>query len=41
MKSTALKIKSLAIDILVILGLVIGAIVLATHSLNTKFPSLF
>ena len=41
MKSAALKIKSLAIDILVILGLVIGAIVLATHSLNTKFPSLF
>ena len=41
MKSTALKIKSLAIDILVILGLVIAAIVLATHSFNTKLPSLF
>ena len=41
MKSAALKIKSLAIDIALILGLVIGAIVLATHSLNTKFPSLF
>jgi hypothetical protein len=41
MKSAALKIKALAIDIAVILALVIGAIALATHGLNTKFPSLF
>ena len=41
MKSAALKIKALALDIVVILALVIGAIALATHGLNTKFPSLF
>ena len=41
MKSAALKIKALAIDIAVILALVIGAIALATHGLNTKCPSLF
>ena len=41
MKSAALKIKALAIDVAVILALVIGAIALATHGLNTKFPSLF
>jgi hypothetical protein len=41
MKSTALKIKELAIDIAVILALAMGAIALATHGLNTKFPSLF
>jgi hypothetical protein len=41
MKSAALKIKNLAIDIAVILALALGAITLATHGLNTKFPSLF
>jgi hypothetical protein len=41
MKLAALKIKELAIDIAVILGLVMGAIALATHGLNIKFPSLF
>ena len=41
MKSAAIKIKKLAIDIAVILGLVMGAIALATQGLNTKFPSLF
>ena len=41
MKSATLKIKELAIDIAVILGLVLGVIALATHGLNTKFPSLF
>jgi hypothetical protein len=41
MKSAALKIKALATDIAVILALVIGAIAVATHGLNTKFPSLF
>ena len=41
MKSAALKIKALAIDIAVILALVIGAIALATHGLNAKLPSLF
>jgi orotate phosphoribosyltransferase len=41
MKLAAAKIKNLAIDIAVILGLAMGAIALATHGLNTKFPSLF
>jgi hypothetical protein len=41
MKSTALNIKNLVIDMAVILLLVMGAIALATHGLNTKFPSLF
>jgi orotate phosphoribosyltransferase len=41
MKIAATKIKNLAIDIAVILGLAMGAIALATHGLNTKFPSLF
>jgi hypothetical protein len=41
MKSAASKIKELAIDIAVILALVMGAIALATHGLNNKFPSLF
>jgi orotate phosphoribosyltransferase len=40
-KSAAIKIKKLAIDIAVILGLAMGAIALATQGLNTKFPSLF
>ena len=41
MKSAALKIKNLVIDIAVILGLVMGAIGLATHGFSAKFPSLF
>ena len=41
MKSAALKIKNLAIDVAVILALAMGAIALATHGLTTKFPSLF
>jgi orotate phosphoribosyltransferase len=41
MKSRALKIKKLAIDVAVILGLAMGAIALATHGLDTKLPSLF
>lgn len=41
MKSAAAKIKNLAIDMAIILALAMGAIALATHGLNTKFPSLF
>ena len=41
MKLAAAKIKNLAIDIAVILGLAMGAIALATQGLTTKFPSLF
>jgi hypothetical protein len=41
MKSAAIKIKKIAMDIAVILGLAMGAIALATQGLNTKFPSLF
>jgi hypothetical protein len=41
MKSAAAKIKNLAIDMAIILSLAMGAIALATHGPNTKFPSLF
>ena len=41
MKSAALKIKNLALDIAVIVCLVMGAIALATHGLQVKLPSLF
>ena len=41
MKLTTSKIKKLAIEIAVILGLVIGVIIVATQGLSAKFPSLF
>ena len=41
MKLTTAKIKKLAIEIAVILGLVIGVITIATQGLSAKLPSLF
>jgi hypothetical protein len=41
MKTRKSKVQSLVIDIAVIIGLVMAAIVFAAHGLNTKIPSLF
>ena len=41
MKSAKSKIKELVIEIAVILGLVAGAIALATNGLDPRFPSIF
>lgn len=41
MKEVASKIKSLAMDIAIILALVIGVIAVAMHGIDTKLPSLF
>jgi hypothetical protein len=41
MKSAASTIKSLAIEIAFLFGLVVGIIAIATHGLNAKLPSLF
>ena len=41
MKSTASKIRNLAIEIAVVFGLAAGIIAIATHGLNAKLPSLF
>lgn len=41
MKTRKSKVQSLVIDIAVILGLVMAAIVFAAHGLNAKIPSLF
>jgi hypothetical protein len=41
MKTRKSKVQSLVIDIAVISGLVMAAVVFAAHGLNTKIPSLF
>jgi hypothetical protein len=41
MKTRKSKVQSLVIDIAVISGLVVAAIVFAAHGLNAKIPSLF
>jgi hypothetical protein len=41
MKTRKSKVRSLVIDIAVIIGLVMAAVVFAAHGLNDKIPSLF
>jgi len=41
MKTKKSKFQTLVIDIALILGLAVAAIVFAVHGLNTKIPSFF
>jgi len=41
MKTRKSKAQTLVIDVALILGLVVAAIVFAVHGLNTKIPSFF